>query len=101
MPLTKESSTVEWHSAQVMPIEVTFLSSSRIALTPTTASARSNSSVVSGLSRLTAPSLRTSTSSFGTAPTSAFNPSCNACLGVSPGPTPPFFSPSIALCSCN
>ena len=99
MPLTKESSTVEWHSAHVMPIEVTLLSSSSTAFTPTTASARSNSRVVSGLSRLTPPSLSTSTSSFGTAPTSAFRPSCNACRGVSPGPTPPFFSPRIALCS--
>src|SRR5688572_14969999 len=82
-----------------MPVEVTLLSSSSTALTPTTAPARNSSSVVSGLSRLTPPSLSTSTSSFGTAPTSAFRPSCNACLGVSPGPTPPFFSPTIALCS--
>src|SRR5688572_23547348 len=82
-----------------MPVEVTLLSSSSTALTPTTAPARNNSSVVSGLSRLTPPSLSTSTSSFGTAPTSAFRPSCNACRGVSPGPTPPFFSPTIALCS--
>src|SRR5918995_1427177 len=82
-----------------MPMEVTLLSSSSTAFTPTTAPARNSSSVVSGLSRLTPPSLSTSTSSFGTAPTSAFRPSCNACLGVSPGPTPPFFSPTIALCS--
>ncbi len=60
MPFAKESSTVEWHSAHVMPTLV-ILSPSNTPFTPTTALARSSSSVVSGLSRLTAPSCSTST----------------------------------------
>ena len=91
----KESSTVEWQKAQVIPTLTSF-SSSKIPLTPTTEWARNSAMVVSGFSRLTAPSWIDSERILGSFPTSTLSPSSSAFFGVRPGPTPPCFSPRIA-----
>ena len=56
-PALNESSTVEWHNAQVMPMDRSPPRSSKKPFTPTTASSLSRATVVAGSSRSTAPCL--------------------------------------------
>ena len=65
-------------------------------VTPTTAFALSSSSVFAGSFRSTLLALIAAATGFGTASMSTFRPSSSAVLGLTPGPTPPTFSPSIA-----
>src|SRR3954454_9795806 len=101
MPGAKESSTAVWQAAQVMPTEVRLPASSKIPLTPTTALSLSRASVLAGSSRSTCPSLRSSRTLWGRASTSTLSPTASAVLGETPGPTPPWAAPSMALSSCR
>ena len=84
IPEENESSTVEWHKAQLIPIDFIPLPSGvRKAFTPTTAFSFTNASVVAGSSRSTLPCFICSTKSAGSASASTFNPSANAFLGES------------------
>ena len=91
MPGAKELSTVEWHRAHSMPTEVSLPPLPNTPLTPTTALSFSRASVVAGSFRLTLPSLRACLTDAGRASTSTFRPTARAVLGLTPGPTPPFF----------
>src|SRR5690348_1562129 len=99
MPAAKESSTVEWHNAQVMPTDFSCLPSfENFACTPTTAFNFSSVSVVAGSSRSTLPCLMACTTAGGSASASTFRPTPSAVFGLTPAPTPPFLTPSIACC---
>jgi hypothetical protein len=76
MPFRTESSTVEWHSAQVTPSFVMWPFASTSAFNPTTALSLSNETVVFG-------SLRSAFSSVpgGSASESTFNPTSSAVVG--------------------
>src|SRR5689334_6660527 len=100
-PGANESSTVEWHSAHWMPIDFTLPSRSAKAVTPTTALSFRSAIVVAGSSRSTLPALICFFNAFGSTSASTFSPTDSAVLGETPGPTPPFLSPAIALCSCS
>ena len=99
MPGANESSTVEWQSAHVMPIDCSPLVLEKNPLTPTTAFSFSSASVVAGSSRSTVPALMPAATSAGRASTSTFRPTDSAVFGLTPGPTPPFALPAIAWCS--
>ena len=101
MPGANESSTVEWQSAHWIPIDLTLPSGFVKAVTPTTALSFRRAIVVAGSSRSTLPALIWFFNAFGSISASTFNPTDSAVLGETPGPTPPFFSPAIALCSCS
>src|SRR5262249_59812808 len=57
--------------------------------------------VVTGSSRLTLPALICCFRAVGSASASTLRPTDSAVLGETPDPTPPFFSPAMALCSCS
>ena len=98
MPASKESSTSEWQSAQVMPTELRRRPlSSKNPRTPTTALSLSSASVVAGLVRSTRPCFSIVRSCGGSASTSTFRPSASAASGLSPSPTPPFARPGDGL----
>ena len=85
MPGANELSTVEWHSAQVMPTRVSVslpLTVSTVPLRPTTASSFSSATVVSGLLRSTLPFWIPSTTAAGNASASTFNPTDSAVVGI-------------------
>src|SRR6266508_3896387 len=69
------------------------------AVTPTTAFSFSSAIVVAGSSRLTLPALICVFKASGSASASTLRPTDSAVFGETPGPTPPFFSPAMALCS--
>src|SRR6185369_3328520 len=116
-----ESSTIEWHNAQLIPTDFRLLSrwpellsrslsssrpcpprsSLKKPLTPTTASSRSSTSVTAGSSRFTCPCFIWLTRFGGRASTSTLRPRLSAARGLKPGPTPPNCAPSIAWCSFN
>ena len=78
MPGANELSTVEWHSAQVMPTRVSVslpLTVSTVPLRPTTASSLSSATVVAGLgeARCCRPGCRATTAG-GSASASTFKP---------------------------
>ena len=70
---------------------------STVPFTPTTALSWRSVSVTAGSSKLTFPALIAAATSAGITSISTFNPAARAALGDSPAPTPPFFSPRIAL----
>ena len=82
--MANESSTVEWHSAQVMPTRVSVSvppTLSTVPLTPTTAFSLSSAMVVAGLVRLIVPSCTPATTSAGSASASTFSPTESAVVG--------------------
>src|SRR5262245_58428820 len=101
MPGANESSTVEWQNAHWMPIDLTLPFGFVKAVTPTTALSLRSAIVVAGSSRSTLPDLIWLFSALGSTSASTFKPTESAVLGETPGPTPPFLSPAIALCSCS
>ena len=101
MPGANESSTVEWQKAHWMPIDLTLPSGLAKAVTPTTAFSLSSAMVVAGSSRSTLPAASCFFNASGSASASTLRPTESAVLGETPGPTPPFFSPAMALCSCK
>ena len=101
MPGANESSTMEWQDAQVRPTDVSRPPRSKNPLTPTTAFSFSSASVTAGSFRSTLPALIAAAVSFGIAAESTLSPAAKAAFGLRPGPTPPFFAPAIARCSCS
>ena len=101
MPGANELSTVEWQNAHWMPIDLTLPSGLAKAVTPTTAFSLSSAIVVAGSSRLTLPAAICFFKAAGSASASTLRPTDSAVFGETPGPTPPFFSPAMALCSCS
>src|SRR4051794_32239558 len=99
MPGANELLTVEWQTAQVRPIELSRPVRVKWPLTPTTALSLSRASVVFGELRSTLPALIALTTDFGSALASTLRPSFSAVAGLTPGPTPPFALPAIALSS--
>ena len=97
MPSFRESSTVEWQSAQVMPIALS-RSPSKKPVTPSTLFALRSASVAAGSFRFKVPACRSGSTALGTFCTSTLRPSFSAVFGLTPGPTPPFFSPAMASC---
>jgi hypothetical protein len=84
MPGANELSTVEWHSAQVMPrcVRVSLpLTGSTVPLRPTTAPSLSSATVVSGLVRLMVPFWMPCTTAGGSASASTLSPTDNAVVG--------------------
>ena len=84
MPGANELSTVEWHSAQVMPTRVsvsTPLTVSTVPLRPTTAFSFSNVTVVAGLFRSTLPFWMPWTTAAGKASASTLSPTESAVTG--------------------
>jgi len=84
MPGAKESSTVEWHRAQVIPTRVSVSLPpmvSIVPLTPRTASSFSNATVVAGSVRLMLPSWMPATTAAGKASESTFRPTARAVVG--------------------
>ena len=98
MPGANESSTVEWQNAHCTPSDVSFPVASKRPVTPTTALAFRSTSVEAGSSRSTLPALSASATGAGTASTSTLRPTLNAVFGLTPGPTPPSFSPEFEAC---
>src|SRR5256886_14388833 len=74
---------------------------SKKPVTPTTAFSLRSAKVVAGSSRSTLPALSCSCSAGGRAPTSTLRPTDSAVFGLTPPPTPPCFSPAMALWSCS
>ncbi len=101
IPGAKELSTCEWHSAHCAPSETILPESSNFPVRPTTALSLSSASVVAGSSRFTLPAAICCLSAAGSASESTLRPTASAVLGLTPGPTPPFAAPAIALCSCS
>src|SRR4029077_12991657 len=101
IPGAKESSTVVWQKAHWMPIDVMRPALSNLPVTPTTAFNLSRARVVAGSSRSTLPALICATSAAGKASVSTLRPTDSAVFGLTPPPTPPFFSPAMALCNCK
>ena len=64
--------------------------------TPTTAFSLSRAIVVAGSWRSAFPFAIASTTGAGSASASTFKPTASAAAGLTPGPTPPSFSPAIA-----
>ena len=84
-----------------MPIDVSAAAAVEEPVTPTTAFSFSSASVVAGSSRSTLPALIAAAIVCGSASTSTLRPTASAVFGLTPGPTPPFFAPAIAWCSCS
>ena len=78
MPGANELSTVEWHSAQVMPTRVERVARrstvSTVPFRPTTASSLSSATVVAGLVRSMVPFWMPCTTPGGSASASTFRP---------------------------
>ena len=68
------------------------------AVTPITAFSLRRA-IVAGSSRLTLAALICCFKASGNASESTLRPTDSAVFGETPGPTPPFFSPAMALCS--
>ena len=84
IPGANESSTVEWHRAQVTPTRVSVflpLTTSTVPRRPTTASSSSSAKVVSGLARSMLPSRIPLTTAGGSASASTFSPTDSAVNG--------------------
>ena len=96
MPGANELSTVEWQNAHWIPIDCRVPCELKKPVTPRTEFSLSSASVVEGSFRLTFPSLRAAIRLAGSAFTSTFSPTARAVAGLTPGPTPPSFAPSIA-----
>src|ERR1700682_1953399 len=75
--------------------------SSKKPVTPSMELSLSKASVLAGSSKLTLPSLSCCFRDSGKASASTLRPTDKAVLGLTPGPTPPFFAPAIALWSCK
>src|SRR5213593_2387947 len=84
-----------------MPIDLMLPRASKKPVTPTTAFSLRSAKVVAGSSRSTLPALSCSCSAGGRAPTSTLRPTDSAVFGLTPPPTPPCFSPAMALWSCS
>ncbi len=84
-----------------MPIDRMRPASSNRPVTPTTALSLSKARVVAGSFRSTLPALSCAFSSSGKASASTLRPTAKAVFGLTPAPTPPFFAPAIAWCSCK
>ena len=84
MPGAKALSTVEWHSAQVMPtrVSVSFpFTVSTVPFTPKTASSLSRARVVAGSVRLMVPFWMPVTTAGGSASESTLSPTWRAVVG--------------------
>ena len=84
MPGANALSTVEWHSAQVVPTRVsrsTPLTVSTVPLSPTTALSFSRATVVAGLRRSTLPFWMPATTAAGSASASTLSPTDSAVTG--------------------
>ena len=84
MPGANELSTVEWHSAQVVPTRVSVscpLTVSTVPFRPTTALSLSSATVVAGSVRLMLPFWMPATTAGGSASASTFNPTASAVVG--------------------
>ena len=93
MPGANESSTVEWHSAQVMPTRVSVsapLTVSTVPFRPTTAFSLSSATVVAGLRQVDAAVRMPATTAGGSASASTFRPTDSAVVG----------STAVAMTSC-
>src|SRR2546426_1541245 len=84
-----------------MPIDLMLPRASKKPVTPTTAFSLRSAKVVAGSSRSTLPALSWSCSACGRASTSTLRPTDSAVFGLTPPPTPPCFSPAMALWSCS
>src|SRR6266705_1652155 len=84
-----------------MPIDLMLPRASKKPVTPTTAFSLSSAKVVAGSSRSTFPALSCAFSAWGRASTSTLRPTASAVFGLTPPPTPPRFSPAMALWSCS
>jgi hypothetical protein len=82
-----------------MPIDLNRLSRSVKAVMPTTAFSLRRAIVAAGSSRFTLPAASCLFKALGSASASTLRPTASAALGETPEPTPPFFSPAIALCN--
>src|SRR5262249_3820122 len=82
-----------------MPIDFKLPLASKKPVTPTTEFNLRSASVVAGSSRLTLPSLICCLRASGNASTSTSSPTASAVFGLTPLPTPPCFSPAMAVCS--
>ena len=81
MPGANESSTDEWHNAQVMPTRVSCPVSLIRPCTPTTAFNRINSTVTAGSFRSSSPAWSAAVTARGKASTSTLRPTANAVAG--------------------
>src|SRR3954452_10618227 len=98
-PGATELLTVEWQTAQVRPTELIRPLWLKCGLTPTTALSLISASVVAGEFRSTLPAFRALSTDFGSALASTLSPTERAVFGLTPGPTPPWLLPAIALSS--
>src|SRR5262249_11290190 len=99
IPGANELSTVEWQNAHWIPIDLTLPSGFVKAVTPTTALNFRRPRVFGGSSRLTFPAASCFFKASGSTSASTLRPTDSAVFGETPGPTPPFFSPAMALCN--
>src|SRR5262252_5001321 len=100
IPVVTESSTVEWHSAQVMPKVARWLFGPvTLPITPTTALSFSNWSVTAGSSRFTCPAWMALITAAGSASESTFNPTARAVRGLTSLMTFCICSVSVHFCS--
>src|SRR5262249_19201013 len=100
IPVAIESSTVEWHSAQVMPTVARWLFGPvTLPITPMTALSFSSSIVTAGSSRFTCPAWMALITSGGSASESTFRPTDNAVFGLMVEMT--FCICSVSVHSCS
>src|SRR5713101_4669549 len=99
IPGANELSTVEWHSAHWMPRVRRPPFPSENPVTPRTAFEVKRATVTAGSSRFTLPTLSASIVALDRASTSTLSPTESAALGLTPGPTPPSWAPSMVWCS--
>src|ERR1051325_6852370 len=98
IPVVIALSTVEWHSAHVMPTDARRLSTT-FPTTPMTALSLSSSSVTAGSSRFTCPALIALITSDGSASESTFRPTDRAVRGLTVSMTLCICSVSVHSCS--
>ena len=101
IPSLNELSTVEWQTAQVIPIDCNVPSWLKFPFTPTTEFNFKRANVIAGSFKSIEWEMMPSRTSAGNASTSTFNPIPNAAAGLTPGPKPPLSSPAIALSICS
>ena len=103
MPGANESSTVEWQSAQVRPIDcMPPLGVAPTATTPTTAFSAEQRERVRRIVQIDAAAgERADQRPAAAVAASTFSPTPSAAAGLTPGPTPPKRAPSIAWCSLS
>src|SRR5205814_7243529 len=87
-PGINELSTVEWHTAQVIPILDKLPSLAKVPFKPTTEFNLNNSMVDLGSSSFISPDFIFATTSAGSASASTFKPTARAVCGLTPAPNP-------------